>query len=151
MECLNLILFVCEALGYQKNIYTDIDRLYQHKGSICYELAIKHEFYTHSIITEGSLIYEEYSKKALGIILYMMENISDKEFSAMFCKMIEKGFPYADHYVNQHRKISFDKFCRSFINKNKGIKNITDDKFNCELAVLLLLSVNSGKEIDVKD
>lgn len=150
MVQINLLGFLCEAWGQNKKIYKDIDRLYQKRKYEFYKLAKKHELYNHQIITEGSLLQEEYSKKALGILLYQREYPEDEEIISDIDKIVEKGWPYVFTYVVNFNTISFYDFMQRLIKKNKGIENLTDDELNTNLTMLMVMALSMNKNI-VKD
>ena len=53
---------MCEALGYNKAIYGEIDDIYKKKRYEFYKLARENNLYNHQMITEGGLLQEEYCK-----------------------------------------------------------------------------------------
>jgi len=144
---IDLLGFLCEALGSNKKIYKGIDKLYQKRKYEFYKLAKDHWLYNHQIITEGSLLQEEYSKKALGILLYQQKYPDDREIMSGIDKIVEKGWPYVFTYAVNHNKISFYDFMKQFFRKNKGIDNLTDDEINANLIILLVMSLSMNKEI----
>lgn len=148
-QTINLLGFLCEAFGQNEKIYKDIDSVYRSRKYECYRLAKEHELYTNQIITEGSLLQEEYSKKALGILLYQQANPDDEKIISETDMLFRKGWPYVCAYLN-HSEISLSKFLEQYCKKNGGIDRLTDDDLNTNITVLLVLAMSSGKAI-VKD
>jgi len=141
---LNLMPFVVEAMGYNKRIYKDIDKLYQKNKYEFYNAARNHELYTHQIVTEGSLLQEEYCKKALGIILVAQEK---KEFEADFLNMLAKGWPYAFAFVNSNSEVDLAKFMIRLIKKSGGIDKLSDDEINTNVFMCFYIAICANKKI----
>jgi len=141
---ISLLPFVVEALGYNKTIYKDIDRLYQKHRFKYYKAAKSHELYNHQIVTEGSLLQEEYCKKSLGIFLCIN---TDKKNNEGLEKIIRKGWPYPYLYVENHTEIDIGDFLNRMVKKAKGVGNLTDDDLNTSITMLVFLATNSEKKI----
>jgi len=150
MENINLIGFLCEACGQNPKIYADIDMIYKKRKYEFYKLARESELYHHPLITEGSLIQEEYSKKILGIFLYLYNPPYDAEISDDVNNMIKKGWSYAFTFLN-HSQISLSTFMQKYIKKNGGLDNLTDDDINANLVILLVMSLSTGKTLIKND
>jgi len=149
MEELNLLIFLCEAFGQNKNIYKGIDALYQKHNYEFYRLAKESEWYNHPIITEGSLLQEEYSKKILGVFLYQSDHPDDTKLSIDIDNLVKKGWSYTFTFLN-FSEISLTNFMERYIRKNGGIDNLSDDDINTNLTILLVLALSNGKNI-IKD
>jgi len=136
--------FIIEAMGYNKNIYPDIDRLYQTRKYEFYKAAREHELYTHQIVTEGGLLQEEYCKKALGILLCADadEGIC-QELNAIF----RKGWTYAYLFVENHQEVDLSKFMRNFIRKAGRIDAVSDDYINTNLFMCFYFAASIGRKI----
>jgi len=141
MTQINILPYLIEAFGHNRRIYPDIDRLYETRKYEFYQLATSSEWYNHQIVAEGDIYHEEYAKKALGIILYIVET-QDREIQDKFYDIIRKGWTRAYMYVRNHDVVSFEKY---FSNMSH-IKN--DDDANTESAVLYFLAQNAGKTIE---
>lgn len=141
---LNLLPFIIEAMGYNKKIYKDIDRLYQKHKYEFYNAAKSHELYTHQIVTEGNLLQEEYCKKALGIILVMQEN---KDFEDEFFNILGKGWPYAFAFVNSNSEVDLSKFMIRLIKKSGGIDKLSDDEINTNVFMCFYIAICANKKI----
>lgn len=140
---INLLLFVVEAFGHNRKIHKDIDRLYQTRKYDFYRAARESENYNHVIIKEGDIIREEYSKKALGIILYV-DQTDDNEVKEKLFKIIQKGWPRAYMHILNHDEISMEKYFKSgFLAGN--YKN--DDDMNTEMLIIYWLSNMAGKKL----
>ena len=116
MEKLNLLGFLCEAFGQNEKIYKDIDLLYQKRKYEFYRLARENEWYNHPLITEGSLLHEEYAKKMLGIMLYQTDNSEDEDIAKEVDNLVKKGWSYAYTFLN-FSEISLTKFVQKYIKK----------------------------------
>lgn len=145
---LNLLPFIVEALGYNKTIYPDIDKLYQTRKSEFYQAARHHELYNHQIITEGGLLQEEYCKKTLGILL--CANSDEKIVEELF-NIFRKGWTYAYLFVKNHTEIDLSEFLKRLIKKQGGIDKVSDDFINTNLFICLYLSVCADKKVVEND
>lgn len=143
---INLLPFVVEAFGCTSKIYKDIDKLYQTRKYEFYQAAKNHELYSHQIVTEGSLLQEEYCKKALGILL-VLEETQDEELMKAVFDIIQKGWTYAYLYVENHDKIDLDKFMMNVVKKAGGIDKVSDDWLNSQMLMVFFLALSSEKEI----
>jgi Skp family chaperone for outer membrane proteins len=92
------------------------------------------------MLSEGSIIQEEYSKKSLGILL------NGEEYGDDLMKIMEKHWNYSYQYVKNHSKIDIDDFVRNFAKKNGGLDKIKDDILNSNIVITLLLSRILQKE-----
>ena len=144
----SLLPFLIESLGYNKLIYSDIDKLYQTDKLKFYNSAKNHELYNHPIIKEGGLLQEEYSKKALGLVLnsepggYIENDLTE---------ILIKGWKYVYVFIKNKNTIDLDKFGKSFIKKNKGIDNVSIDCFNTSLLIAYFLATGLNKTIIEND
>jgi len=141
---INLLPFAVEALGYNRKIYKDIDRLYQSRKYEFYKAAKEHELYTHQIVTEGGLLQEEYCKKALGILLFAGEN---EEITNELYEIIRKGWTYAYLFVENNQIIDLFKYFKNSLRKAGGIDKVSDDWVNTQLFVVYFLALNAWKTV----
>ncbi len=142
---INLLPFICEALGHAKKIHKDIDRLYQIKKYEFYRLARESEVYNHMILKEADLRREEYAKKALGIILYAYHNQDDTSILDKLDALIRKGWTRAYMWVETHENFSLGEYIHGGI-KSGNYK--TDDDLNTDLLIVIWLAAISGKTIE---
>lgn len=147
---INLLGFLCEAFGQNEAIYKAIDTVYQKRKYEFYRLAKEDKLYNHKIITEGSLLQEEYCKKALGILLYQHEHPDDKKIIEDVNFLVKKGWPYIWTYMN-HSEISLRKFIYNYSRKRGGLDKMTDDEVSSVMVVLLVLSLSLKKNIIIDD
>jgi len=145
---LNLLPFIVEALGYNKTVYPDIDKLYQTKKSEFYQAARNHELYNHQIITEGGLLQEEYCKKALGILLCAN---SDEKIAEGILNIFRKGWTYAYLFVQNHVEIDLSKFMQRLIRKHGSLDKVSDYFINTNLFICLYLALCTEKKIVEND
>lgn len=150
---LNIFPFLINALAIEPAIYKDIDELYNKDKYVFYELAKNDDLYNHNLLTDGSLLIEEYSKKLLGIISFISKEYEDEELQSKNEEYIKglfglcrKGYNYAYQYINKHNKIDLHDYMRKYHKKNKGVKNISVDRLNAELVMLLFLVRNDNKK-----
>lgn len=139
---LNILPFVVEAIGYNKSIYPDIDKLYQTRKYEFYKAARGHELYTHQIVTEGGLLQEEYCKKALGILLCADEGIMQK-----LNDIFRKGWAYAYLFIKNHTEVDLSKFLQRLVRKQGSIDKVSDDFINTNLFICFYLAISSGKKV----
>jgi len=140
---LNLLPFVVEALGNNRKIYKDIDRLYQTNKYEFYKAAKEHELYNHQIVTEGSLIQEEYCKKILGIIA----GAKDEKTHTELDKIIRKGYRWTYIYVENHATIKISRYLNSFIKKHNGAIDDSGIPLDFHFNIMIFLSLNFQREI----
>lgn len=143
----NLLPFVIEALGANKKIYKDIDRIYQENKYEYYKAAKEHELYNHPIVKEGSLIQEEYCKKALGILI----GPKDEKLVIELEKLFKRGFRYTYTYAEKHLRIDLSKFIYAFMKKYCGEEDENGINIEYHTVVLLFLAINKGREIIEND
>ncbi len=141
---INLLPFVVEALGYNRKIHKDIDRLYQTRKYEFYQAAKNHELYTNRILSEGSLLQEEYCKKALGILL--CANGHEETFNKLE-DIFKKGWTYAFLFVKNHEEIDLEKFLVRLIRKAGGPQNISASSVDTNLLIVNFMALNAGKKI----
>lgn len=144
---IDLLPFVVEALGYNAKIRSDIDRLYQTNKYEFYSTAKKHELYKHQIVTEGSLLQEEYCKKALGILLCA----GDETIATSLWDIFRKGWTYAYLFVENNQEIDLGKFLKNSLRKAGGLNEVSDDWLNSQILLVYFLAVNAGKKIVVNE
>ncbi|WP_315069324.1 hypothetical protein [uncultured Clostridium sp.] len=133
---LSIIPFICEGFSTNPKIYKLIDDLYKKNKLLFYQSAKNSPWYAHQMAMEGSLEQEEYFKKSLGIILNM------EKYNDEIVGLIEKGWRYVYIYNQNHARIIFEEFFKSFIKKNNGLDNINDDELNSNLNMLIALAAN---------
>lgn len=141
---INILPFVIEALGNNKKVYKDIDKLYQTYKYEFYKAAKEHELYNHQIVTEGSLVQEEYCKKVLGIIAGAGEK---EDVYIELDKIIKKGFSWTYTYVEKHPKIEVAKYLKAFLKKHNGPIDADGNVIDRHFIILILLSVNNNIEL----
>ena len=144
----DLFPFTVEALGFNKNIYKDIDQLFQKYKYTFYKAAKEHYLYQHQIVTEGALLQEEYCKKALGILLCTdyAEEITNDLFN-----IFRKGWTYAYLFVENNIEIDLDKFMKNVIRKAGGLDKVSDDWLSSQIFAVYFIALNSGKSIIKND
>lgn len=138
---INFFPYVIEALGHNKRIYKDIDKIYQANKYKYYKLAKRNTLYRHKLLKEGSLVQEEYCKKILGIFLGQEENeVYNKKIKDLF----KKGFQYTYTYLHNHSTISLEKFVGDFIKKHGGYVDNRGVSIEFHIVILVFLSLNSS-------
>lgn len=140
---INLLLLAIEALGYNKNTYKDIDRIYKTNRYECYKLAKEDSLYNHPIIIGGSLIQEEYCKKLIG--LFAMALLQNEEISQELDKLIQKAYRWTYLYVKNHQKIDMQHYIMSF-NKKQNKFNKEEKRGDWNLSILFFLVHLNGNE-----
>jgi len=130
---IDIIPFLCEGFSTNNKVYKLIDELYKKDKTLFYEAARKSIWYSHPIALEGSLEQEEYFKKSLGILL------NREEYNAEIISIIIKGWKYVYTYAENHKVITLEDFCFSYIKKNKGLDNVKDDELNSHTNMLIAI------------
>lgn len=144
MMTINILPFICEAFSINRKIYKDIDKLYNKDKINFYKAALQSEFYSHPMSCQGSIIQDEYFRKALGIFLYSDDYAEDIE------RLIQKGWPYEFTYVYNRKKINIDDYMVAVL-KKFNIEDLTDDELNAKIVIVYFLSLNLGKELEKCD
>ncbi|NFF75986.1 DUF2325 domain-containing protein [Clostridium sporogenes] len=145
---LDLLPFIAEALSTNKRTYKDIDKIYNEDKLKFIKLAKHNKFYNYTMSQEGSVEQEYYFKKALGIL--EGANI-DEDILEKLLLILKKGWKYTYTYIQNHNQIIPCIFLNRFVKKHKNIDNLSDDEFNSNFIVLLILSNYFEKEIDSED
>jgi len=134
--------FLLEAFGQKKEIYHDIDILYQSRRTEYFKLASASKYYRHPMVREGTIQQEEYAIKTLGILMYLKKN-NDSEVWKQFQGLMKKGWPQVFEYFNSHNFISFESF---FADRTECFGN--SGSVDPETVVLLCMANLWGKEIE---
>lgn len=140
----NIMPFLAEAFAMNEKTYSFIDKIYNADRLKFINAAKESGLYNHDIIKEGSVRQEYYFKKSLGLLIVATY---DKDVRDGVIEICEKGWKYVSTYIKSKNKIEVSSFIKNFIKKNKGMDNISDDKFNSNITVLIFLSVFLEKEI----
>jgi len=136
-----------ESFGSSPLIRMDIDKLIQTNKYEFYKCAKSHELYNNEILTEGTLESEEYSKKALGIFVYYIEN-SDESILSEIVLLFEKAFIYCHRYIGNHFIIKFDEFVNYMIRKEGGAEKADFSYMDSAVIALEFLSNYYNKKIE---
>ena len=123
----NLILFLCDAITLRRENFKKIDELYNKNKYEYYNLAVNSNLYNSSLISDSDFLKEEYSKKFLGILLFLSNNDNTELFSEIEL-MIKQSYSYAYVYYTQNNKINLENFIKAFMRKQRG--KVTDDELN---------------------
>ncbi|WP_286725456.1 hypothetical protein [Pelotomaculum sp. PtaB.Bin117] len=138
----DLVPFLLEAFGLKREIYHDIDVLYQDKRTEYFKLASASKYYRHPVVSEGTTQQEEYAKKTLGILMYL-KKCGDSEVWEQFVSIMKKGWPHVFEYFASSEVISFESF---FADSTKCLGN--SSSVNAETVVLLCMANLWGKEVE---
>lgn len=142
---LDLLPFLVESFGVNRQIRGQIDALYQSDVFRFYSLARNHELYNHPIVKEGGLLQEEYSRKALGIIL-AAEN-DDKVYSALI-KIISAGWSEVYSFIANRPRFNISSFMKYLGRKKGPIQDLSVDYINSCLIIGLVLANFFNKPFD---
>lgn len=142
---IDLIPYMSYAIGKNANLYTIIDNIYREKATYYKQLADESKYNSYRLINEGTIQTDEYSKKALGIILSAIQGNQDDIENIN--KIIMNGWKYVYTYVVNKNTIDVDDFMQKFIKKYKGLSNITDTELLDSVLVLLFYILNLNKDI----
>ena len=151
-----IFLFVVEAIACNSKVYSWVDHIYAKFTMDFQQSAVDSGYYNHHIIKEKSIIQEEYAKKALGILSFIMRHLNPddehyKVFSEWLKELFRRGWAYEDTYVKRHNVINLGLYRESLIKKRRGVKNISSTTMFNSSAVLLFLAVAFRIEIDMDD
>lgn len=136
-----MIPFLIEAFTYNKQIWPDIDKLYQSNKYEFYRAAKESKYYNHKLLLEGDIYKQEYGRKILGILTYL-EKTKSEELNKELIKMTEKGWLHIHKYVGNNEKIVFEDYVKKFIKPEMPV-----NKINTELTMLYTIAHVKGKEI----
>jgi hypothetical protein len=67
---INIITFLCDSITLNRDVYKDIDDIYNTNKFEYYRLAKQSNEYNSNIISDSDFLKEEYNKKLLGILTY---------------------------------------------------------------------------------
>ena len=141
----NLMPFLCDAITLRRENFKKIDELYNKNKYEYYNLAVNSNLYNSSLISDSDFLKEEYSKKFLGILLFLSNNDNTELFSEIEL-MIKQSYSYAYVYYTQNNKINLENFIKAFMRKQRG--KVTDDELNSNLVILYILSTqNESKQV----
>lgn len=138
-------LFIIEALGKNKQLYNAIDQIYKFNKYKFYEAAKNHEFYNGLMITEGSIIQEEYLKKLLGIIVVAKE---DEFVMKQIYELAKKAYNWTYLYVKNNRIIYFQHYHKALAKKMRKLDDSLNQMFWNMCIMLFLASKNGNKIIE---
>lgn len=138
-ELLNITPFIVEALIAKERLRKEIDKIYNKDKYTYYTYAKNSPFYNHLLITQGTIVTQEYSRKLLGILVHAEDN----EYPNDLFYLIKKGYPVIFNYVRQKEdEIDIEVLSKFFHRKDMG-----DDEFNGGLILAFFLATTMGKEI----
>jgi len=140
----DLLPFLVEALGHNRKIRDSLDELYQSDKFRFYELARNHELYDHPIVKEGGLLQEEYSKKALGILLAAGED--EVVFSSLL-QVLEVGWKEIYSFVSSRPSFSLRSLMRLVVRKFGPPSALSSDFTTSCFVVALSVSNLLGKQV----
>lgn len=138
---MDIMLFLIEAFVYNKQIWPDIDRLYQSNKYEFYSAAKESKYYNHKLLLEGDIYKQEYGRRILGILAYL-EKTKSGELDKELTKIIEKGWPHTCKYVQNNEKIEFEDYVKKFMKPGTSV-----NRLNTELTMLYAIAHIRRKEI----
>jgi len=121
---IDLLPFMVEALGCNRIIREPMDALYQSDKFRFYELARNHELYNRPIVKEGGLLQEEYSKKALGILLAADD---DEEVFSSLLRLIKTGWKEVYSFVVNCSSLSVRSLMNCIVRKHGDVSDLPTD------------------------
>lgn len=141
---LNFIPFLAEAIAANPKIHNLVESIYKKDKYKYYRLAQNSEWYTHRIITSGSIQHESISKRALGII---EDNNPD-----ILNKILKQGWPHIYKWTRGQNEYKMAEFL-AFLQKTygSGIDKLSTDAFNGQILVSFLLAQGLGLQYDASE
>ena len=109
------LVYLVEALAINSSIHKDIDLLYNSKRLAYRECAARSNLSKHPLILCGGIAREEYSKKALGILLHARKT-RNPELIDSINMIIQKGWPRAWRSVLSYRSVDIDAYLHELRN-----------------------------------
>ena len=137
--------FFIDALGYNRQVYSGLDRLFKKDPQRFYSLAKNHPLYNHPIVREGDLLREIYTKRALGLVLASED---DEDIARDLFSVIADAWKPVYLYVNNHSPVSFEGLLQYLVRKKGGLSEIWDDEVNCALVIAYFFAINLEKEVE---
>ena len=138
---INLSLFFAEALATNKKAYKAIDKLfYKNIDKYLKIMKLNKNWEEHKITSEGSLEQDYYFKKILSIL-------EDEESFNEVLEIAKNTYKIAYNYLNSKKRLVLSEFVMNLYKK----QNLTDDEFNGNLTVIIILAINYDYEIDTED
>ena len=144
---------VAVALGQATHCHKALDRLYQTDiyRYRFYRAAITSPYYKHKFVVGGVLIEVEYTRKALGIITFLINSKQEQnendflKVSEAFKKILQRAYPYAYSHMLAEATLVPEKFVSALIKKHKGIDNIRESEIHNNIAVAIYLAMKQLK------
>lgn len=158
---IDLFPLIIKALGSNKRIHEDLDKLYLKNKYEFYKLAQESSYLNHSLLLSLGILQEEYARKALGIlelfkIKYIGEEDSDvilkrNDYHDDLQKIFKKGWNFTSRYVkNSHNGvIRLSEYFKTLLKRSNNQISVNDIADN--FIVLLFLSTQEGIELDCFD
>jgi hypothetical protein len=126
----DFISLFCVSISSNKAVYHLIDDIYKMNSSEFYIRARSSKWYSFGIFQRYSLLHEEYSKKMLGILLYVMDmSEEEKNTSELLMKvnfMLKMGWADIHNFVRSRNPISLEDYKDSNYDKMTKLDNVED-------------------------
>lgn len=141
----NLIPYIADILSTDSYFYDTIDDIY-YRNEYLYVQILKQSESKESF-GGGSIIHDSYYRKSIAIL----EDIVSPGHKLEKCEenlihKIEKRYNYSYVYVKNHKEIDINDFHIKLAKKYRT-KNLSDDKFNSYVYMLLFLAINNHKPL----
>jgi len=140
---IDITVFLVEALASNNNIKKDIEEIYQKNKYKAYKLAKDSEYYSHPIITSGSLEWEMRCKKALGIVLLDLIEEQDNTLT-----LIQKGWRslYKHLESKKNETLNVEKILTTYVSPKQ-----TDNEIFAVVTMIVVLQNMFKYEIEDKE
>jgi hypothetical protein len=155
---LNLLPFVCVCFALNKNTHRDIDNIYTKRKNLYEQLILESPLSKSNLMTEHSLMVEDYAKKVLGIMIHLssFSDYTSEDYLDVangWEDILSKHFPLVSRFAEKSfkkKELSVKDFVNYFIRKSKKHMSFNVDSLNSQIAVLLYIA-NNVPEIEIKD
>lgn len=132
---------VAMALGLNSKVYKMIDEIYNKNRGRYYNLAKKSEAYSKGIITESSVVVEDYAKKVLGI-LYGENNHN------ILLPVLKKGWKKIYLWSKNVEMLSINEGMSLYITKDRYVNDLELIEY---VGVIILLSFIQEIPLNIHD
>ena len=148
-KTINFTPFYAEALAINKNIHEDIDRIYKENKEAYYMEAIKSPFYEFLMGQEKKLIYEEYYRKAIGLISYAY-NFDDENLDKKIFNLLKKAYKKTYAFFKNKAYVDMLEYV-DYVQESSYFEKLSSEELDGNASAALFFTVELFDEDKVKN
>ncbi len=134
------------ALGKSSTIRKNLDETYRANRKEYYDYARNSLLYSHNLFTRGSIFLQDYSYKALGILI-CYQKTNDNFLLGKLRRMFEKAYVYCKQYVTSRKAITYEDFIEYYYRKARI--EVSHSTTTPDAAVFAMFFLASCYQVDV--